>query len=211
MNVDNNLELNDLELDALKEILNVSFGSAVADLADLLDIFINLSLPEVHVQDMKNFYSSLRNKDKRLDEDRVIYQTFHGQFEGAAFLIFPYGKEKELLSFFQNPDYISFESDELIELEMDALMEIGSILTGACVGRIFDFLESNISYMPPQAARGEEFMKLIPLSILSCHKKAVTMKTGFSFEDRETGGTLIILSYDESIPFLKKALSHFTE
>jgi chemotaxis protein CheC len=89
MNVDNNLELNDLELDALKEILNVSFGSAVADLADLLDIFINLSLPEVHVQDMKNFYSSLRNKDKRLDEDRVIYQTFHGQFEGAAFFDLP--------------------------------------------------------------------------------------------------------------------------
>ena len=203
--------LKELELDALSEILNISFGSAAADLADLMDIFIKLSLPEIGVHDCENLGDFIFSGEGNFDESTVIFQNFHGQFEGAALLIFPYGMEKELLSYFQDPNVITYESDELVELEKEALMEMGSMLTGACIGRIFNFIDSNITYLPPQAAKGEHIKRLLPIEIASSHKEAVTMKTGFSFEDRKTQGTLILITYEDSVPFLKSALSHFLE
>ena len=88
--------------------------------------------------------------------------------------------EKELISFFQHPEVISYESDELVELEKEVLMEIGNILIGACMGKIFELLESDIIYLPPQTMLGEQMRDSFTISGLRGEDIAIVMKTGFT-------------------------------
>ncbi len=204
-----NDKFTELELDALQEILNISFGSAVSDLADLMDIFINLNVPFLKILKNSVLIDYVQNEVSDFDNSSIVEQKYHGDFSGIAFLIFPYGMEKELISYFQHPEVISYESDELIELEKEVLMEIGNILIGACMGKIFELLESDIIYMPPQSMRGEQMRDSFANSGLKDEDIAIVMKTGFSFEDRKVTGYLFLLNSQESVPHLKKALKKF--
>jgi len=201
--------LTELELDALQEIMNISFGSAAADLAEIMDIFIQLSVPHIRsvlVPDLTEYLSQNINDFKTCS---VVEQKYNGDFEGVAFLVFPYGEEKELISYFQGSDLKGYESDSLIELEKEVLLEIGNILIGACIGRIFELLDSRISYQPPQILWGEDFNSSFLNSDFESQDVAITMKTFFSFEDRQVSGNLFLINSQNSIPQLKKALTKF--
>lgn len=201
--------LSELELDALQEIMNISFGSAVADLAEVMDIFINLNVPRITSVKVPELFKVMKQQVRDFDNCSIVEQKYHGDFGGIACLIFPYGMEKELLSYFQHPETIIYESDELIELEKEALMEIGNILIGACIGKMFELLESRISYLPPLAMIGEDFQSSFDNSSLSKGDISIIMETGFSFEDRKVEGYLYLLNGQNSIPHLKKALNKF--
>jgi len=209
MNSKKSYQFTELELDALQETLNISFGSAASDLADLMDMFIKLNVPCVKIIEVANLMNYIKKDISSFENCSIVEQKYHGDFQGTAFLIFPYGIEKELISYIQNPEAISFESDELIELEKEVLMEIGNILIGACIGRIFELLESSITYLPPQSMTGESFQAYSLNTPKQAEGKAITMKTSFSFEDRRVKGDLFLLNYQDSIPHLKKALSKF--
>ncbi len=201
--------LTDLELDALQEIMNISFGSAAADLAEIMDIFIQLSVPSIKtilIPELTD-YLSLNISDFKTCS--VVEQRFNGDFEGVAFLVFPYGEEKELISFFQSSEMQGYESDSLVELEKEVLLEIGNILIGACIGRIFELLESLVSYQPPQILWGEDFDSSFLNSEFESQDIAITMKTFFKFEDRHVSGNLFLINSQNSIPQLKKALLKF--
>lgn len=201
--------LTEIELDALQETMNISFGSAAADLADIMDIFIQLTVPSISTVEIPNLPDYINNEIANFSTCSVVQQKYNGDFEGMAFLIFPYGNEKDLLSYFQHSEGDSFKSDQLIDLEKEVLLEISNILIGACIGRIFEMLNSRISYQPPQIISGKEFDNHYVSNELDSNDLAITMKTFFSFEDRDTKGYLILINSQNSIPHLKKALSRF--
>jgi len=198
-----------MELDALQEIMNISFGSAAADLAEIMDIFIQLSVPSIKTVLIPDLTDYLSRNINDFETCSVVEQKYNGDFEGVAFLVFPYGEEKELISYFQSPDLQGYESDSLIELEKEVLLEIGNILIGACIGRIFELLESRISYQPPQILSGEDFKTVFLNSAFETQDVAITMKTFFNFEDRHVSGNLFLINSQESVPQLKKALKKF--
>ncbi|MDC7233062.1 MAG: chemotaxis protein CheC [Spirochaetales bacterium] len=206
---DNAFMLTDMELDALRETMNISFGSAAADLADIMDIFIQLTVPSISSVDVSHLPDFVNREITDFSTSSVVQQKYDGDFEGMAFLIFPYGNEKELISYFQDSDADTFKSDQLIDLEKEVLLEISNILIGACIGRIFEMLNSRISYQPPQILSGTDFDESFVSSELVGNDLAITMNTFFSFEDRNTKGYLILINSQNSIPHLKKALAKF--
>lgn len=206
---DNQLVLSEMELDALQETMNISFGSAAADLAEIMDIFIQLTVPHIDSVKISNLPEFINQEIADFSTCSVVQQKYYGDFEGMAFLIFPYGNERELISYFQHPGSESFKSDQLIDLEKEVLLEISNILIGACIGRIFEMLNSRISYQPPHILSGSDFDKSYITNELESKDLAITMKTFFSFEDRNTKGYLILINSQNSIPHLKKALARF--
>jgi chemotaxis protein CheC len=113
---DEDLKFTELELDALGEVMNISFGAAAADLAEVMDIFIRLNIPYIKTIEVSALPSYIRDEINDFENCSVIEQRYHGDFNGVALLIFPFGCEKELVSYFQQPENISYESDEIIEL-----------------------------------------------------------------------------------------------
>lgn len=201
--------LTEMELDALQETMNISFGSAAADLAEIMDIFIQLTVPDISSVKISDLPDYINREISDFATCSVVQQKYYGDFEGMAFLIFPYGNERDLISYFQSSETDTFKSDQLIDLEREVLLEVSNILIGACIGRIFEMLNSHISYQPPQIISGSDFDRTYVSSEFESKDLAITMKTFFSFEDRNTKGYLILINSQNSIPHLKKALSRF--
>ncbi|MBI9106352.1 MAG: chemotaxis protein CheC [Spirochaetales bacterium] len=201
--------LSELELDALGEVMNISFGAAAADLAEVMDIFIHLNIPHIKTIEASGLLEYISKEIPDFESCSVIEQKYHGDFNGLALLIFPYGTEKELVSYFQQPDNISYESDEIIELEREVLMEIGNILIGACIGKLFELINSTITYFPPEVLTGKNLESSFINSHLDEENISITFRTHFKFEDRKIEGYMFLLNSKNSIPHLKKALSTF--
>ncbi len=201
--------LTEMELDALQETMNISFGSAAADLAEIMDIFIQLTVPKISAVQVSDLPGILEKNINDFHSCSIVEQQFHGDFGGMAFLVFPHGDEMELISYFQHPGTQSFQSDDLIDLEKEVLLEVGNILIGACIGRIFELLDSRISYSPPLVLKGLDFDSSLLNTETQSQDLTIMMKTFFSFEDRNTKGYLFLVNSNESIPHLKKALKRF--
>ncbi len=201
--------LTELELDALKETMNISFGSSVADLAEILDIFITLDVPHLDILESEKLPEYLGSSVNDIQSCSIVEQSYEGDFKGVSFLVFPYGMEKELLSFFQEFPGYRYDSDRLIELEREALLEIGNILNAACIGNLFDMLGSTITYLPPMSFKGTDLEKSLKNSRIRQSDTAIILTARFSFEDRNTTGHLFFINSQDSVPFLKKALKRF--
>lgn len=203
--------LSELELEILQEIMNIGFGRAAADLAEVIDIFISLSAPKITVIEAVNLIRYVNTEISELQTCSIVEQPYLGEAKGVAFLIFPHGAEKEFLSYFQDKDIDSLESDILIDLEKEVLMEVGNILIGACIGKIFELLDGLITFQPPRVIIGEKFTDHYIKGSFSEDDSVITMKTSFSFEDRDVHGYLFLVNRGESGVTLKKALNEFWE
>lgn len=201
-----NSPFSELELDALKEIMNISFGSAAAELTEVMDVFVELNIPNVTALKQADIFKYIQNDIPDFRDSWIVEQNFHGTFGGSAYLIYPYGIEKELISLFQNHDTQPYPSDELIELEKEVLMEIGNILIGACIGKIFDLMDSTISYLPPFITEGKNLQNFFDNNTENSSDIAITMKTVFSLEGQKISGNMFLIHNQDSIPLLKEAL-----
>jgi chemotaxis protein CheC len=199
----------ELEIDALQEVMNISFGRAAADLAEVIDIFIKLNIPNIKIIKVKELAGYINSEIKDFDTCSIVEQNYHGDFSGIAFLIFPYGIEKEFISYFHDSHIREFESDELVELEKEVLMEVGNILIGACIGKIFELLNNSVTYLPPRAIIGDNFQDIFIKGHFHDNDVAITLKTYFSFEDRGVTGYMFLINNTDSLPYLKNALSKF--
>lgn len=197
------------ELDTLQEIMNMAFGHAAADLAEVVDVFIHLNTPRVEVITLGELPSHIAAHINDFARASIVEQHFRGQTDGVALLVFPRGAEKELLSFFQPNEQEPLQSDIVFELEQEVLMEIGNILIGACVGRLFELLKRSITYLPPRVTVGGEFNEVLERDMFNREDFAITMRTQFSFEDRQVSGHLFLINRQDSAPELQKALAEF--
>ncbi len=105
----------------------------------------------------------------------------------------------------------SFASDPLDELEKGTLMEVGNILIGACVGKIADLLHDGLSSSPPLVDTGQVSQRMFPKALTDSYGLTIALKTSFSFEKRNVVGFLFIMTNQESMAWVKKALNDFME
>ena len=199
----------DLELDTLQEIMNMAFGTAAAELAEVVDVFVRLTAPEVSIVPVGDLQSLLAADVPEFTDTSVVEQQFRGETDGMALLLFPPGAEKELLSFFQPEEEDLFASDIRLELEREVLVEIGNVLIGATVGRLFELLDRRINYLPPRATGGHAFGDLLIRGRFSSDDFAITLKAEFSFEDRQGTGRMYLINRQSAAPELRRALAEF--
>lgn len=201
--------LTEFELDTLQEVMNMAFGRAAADLAEVIDVFVQLNAPDVEVVSLDELESHVSTKIPSFESARVVEQHYRGDSDGVALLVFPHGSEHKLVSLFQAEDSGMLESDTILELENEVLMEVGNILIGACVGRMFDLIDRAVYYLPPRATEGHAFSELTNSGVFAKDDFAITVQTHFNFEDREVSGRLFLVNRQHSLPSLKNALAEF--
>ena len=201
--------LNELELDSLQEIMNMAFGRAAADLAEVIDVFVQLNAPEVELISLENLEEHVNSRIPSFQTARVVEQHYRGDGDGVALLVFPHDAARKLVSLFQLEDTETLESDSVLEIEDEVLMEVGNILIGACVGRMFGLIDRRIYYLPPRATDGHAFSDLTNSGVFVKDDFAITVQTHFSFEDRAVSGRLFLINRQHSLDSLKEALSDF--
>ncbi len=203
-----NIMSND-ELDILQEIMNIAFGRATAELAELIDIRVQLSVPQAKVIYTVDLPEYLQDEVKDYGDISIVEQRFWSEFNGSSLLILPAGSGKELITLLTGEEMDVFVSDPVDELEKGTLMEVGNILIGACIGKIAELLDAELTYSPPIVYIGDNAHDLLPNSIMSSYELTIALRTSFHFEKKDVFGFLFVLTSQESLNWLKKALHDF--
>ena len=198
------------ETDLLQEIMNIAFGRAASDLAEYIDIFVILSVPHIKLLQAFDLPAYINNEIKDYDNVSVVEQNFWGKFKGNAFLVFPSGTGKRLISMFDGGDEIS-KSNPINELEKETFLEIGNILIGACIGKIAELLGDVITYSPPRVVVDKSIRGVVYDNLYDPDNLAIVLRTVFEFNEKNISGYMFILTKQESFAWLKNALYKFLE
>jgi chemotaxis protein CheC len=198
------------EADILQEIMNIAFGRAASDLAEYIDIFVILSVPYIKLLQASDLPTYINKEIKDYDKVSVVEQNFWGKFKGNAFLIFPSGTGKRIISLFDGGDEF-FESDPIYELEKETFREVGNILIGACIGKIAELLGDVITYSPPRVVIEKSHRGIVSDSLFDSDNLAIVLRTVFEFNEKNISGYLFIVTSQESFAWLKTALYKFLE
>jgi chemotaxis protein CheC len=198
------------ETDLLQEIMNIAFGRAASDLAELIDIFVILSVPQITLLQAFDLPEYMNREIKDTDKVSVVEQNFWGKFKGNAFLVFPPGTGKNIIYLFDGIDK-SFESDTAHEMEKETFLEIGNILIGACVGKIAELLGDVTTYSPPRVVIETSLRGIVYDNLSDPDNLAIVLRTVFEFKEKNINGYMFIFTKQESFAWLKTALHKFLE
>ncbi len=198
------------ETDTLQEIMNIAFGRAASDLAEYIDIFVVLNPPHIEVLQAFDLPAYLNHELKDYDKVSVVEQNFWGKFKGNAFLVFPTGTGKRMISLFNSENKV-FESEPTYELEKETFLEIGNILIGACIGKIAELLGDVTTYSPPRVVVENSLRGVVYDNLSDPDNLAIVLRTVFEFNEKNVSGYMFILTKQESFAWLKTALSKFLE
>jgi chemotaxis protein CheC len=202
-----NVFFNDDEIDALQELMNIAFGQAAAELAEVIDISVSLSFPKLRTLKISELHSYISQNSHGKAKSNIVEQSFRGNADGIAYLIFPYGTERDFLSLF---NYDSDSGDFLTDVEKEVLSEVGNILIGACVSRMFDLLSTSVTYKPPHTSIGVQLTENFAYGF-SDTDFAIMLKTSFVLSEKSIEGYLFLVNSQSSVEPLKKALAELFE
>ncbi len=203
--------ISDEEIEILQELMNIAFGKAAADLAEVIDIHVILSVPYIKILQATELLDYIKDEIKDYNNINIIEQKFWGKFKGDALLLFPSGAGKKLLAILEHEEDTTYESDPIDILERETLMEVGNILIGACIGKMAELLRDVVTYTPPRIIVENFPHNAIPGKQYDPNNTAVILKTVFRFDEGDVNGFLFFVTSHESIKWLGEALHKFME
>jgi chemotaxis protein CheC len=209
--MDDFAHISEEEKDILQEIMNIAFGKAAADLAEVINIFVVLSVPDIRIIKAVELPDYIRKEFSEFGNISIVEQNFWGEFKGNALLIFPADSGKELISLLGDGDELTFESQSSNILENETLMEVGNILIGACVGKVAELLKDVITSSPPRVIIEDRPSVSMPKTLFDPSNSAIILKTVFCFNERNVNGFLFLITSHNSVVWLKNALADFME
>ena len=149
-NASDDLELTELELDALTELVNLGVSRAAGNLAVMVREEVLLTVPQVTLMSRSEAIKTLGERESR--NLVAVHQTFEGAIVGRALLIFPEDNSLDLVRCLVGSE---LSNEEIIELEQEALVETGNVILNSCLATIANALQSNLKMSLPEVLRGE--------------------------------------------------------
>jgi chemotaxis protein CheC len=197
--------LNELQLDALTELVNLGVSHAALSLREMIGQQVILSVPSVSLIGRPRAVEILRKGE--LNRLVAVHQIFEGDINGRALLIFPETRSLELVRAVSS----SLSLEDIIELEQEALAEVGNIILNGCLSTIANLLRRTLKISLPEIVRGDS-MELFNLPPPPQPGDVVLfVYINFSVEARDIQGYIAMLMDLPSITALKKLLDEFIE
>ena len=204
--------ISDEERDILQEVMNIAFGKASAELAEVIDIYVVLSIPDIKLLKTAEVPQYIEAEIKDFDNISVIKQSYTGKFHGTALLLFPGGAGKKLFSLFDDGSAADSGSEDFsVVLEKETLLEVGNILIGASVSKVAELLDDNVSYRPPRIVIESKPGDIVDWDLAEPDGPVILLQTVFSFDKRDISGLLFLIPSYKSFEWLKKALHAFIQ
>ena len=198
--------LDELEADALTELVNLGISQAAGNLAQMVREEVTLSVPKVTLVSREEAIRTL--SDREAKNLVAVHQVFEGDITGRALLIFPEAKSLELVRAVVGGD-LSIE--EIIELEQEALAETGNVILNGCIATIANQLRRSLHISLPEILHGEshDFFNLEPPPEHGDTVMFVYIK--FAVRQRDIDGYIAMLLDMPSIASLRDLLREYIQ
>ena len=138
-------DFNEIQLDIFKEIGNIGSGSAATSLSFLLKDKVNISVPEIKIIAADEISNILGGPENQVVG---ILMGMTGDVNGMLMFLLEKETTHILLNALLNQDMQDFE--DITEMGLSALMEIGNILAGAYIGALSTLLNLEIRLKAPK-------------------------------------------------------------
>ena len=190
--------------DGYAEIANVAMGRAASLLAQLLNAFVEMPIPNVNMIESSELTMALLSITDN-EEVAAVCQGFIGAgIAGEALLIFTESNFNNIATLMKHEGKIDDE------VRMELLMDLSNVLIGACLKGIADQLDINFSQGHP-VVLGQHVSAeaLIKRNSTLWHTLAIEM--GFSIENQNVSGELLLLFTEDSIKNLDNLVTYLLE
>jgi chemotaxis protein CheC len=197
------LVLDELEIDAMTELVNLGVSRAAVSLRELVGEQVHLTVPSLSVLTRTQAAETIRGPEGQ--HLIAVRQSFEGAFSGRALLIFPEANSLELVRAVAG-DHLSLH--DIAELEHEALAEIGNIIINACMGTISNLLQRNLVISLPEILRGHG-RDFFDLSTPAVEDVVLFIRINFTLYGREISGYVALVMDLPSLTALRVLVVEF--
>lgn len=194
--------------EALEELVNISYGSATAAVADLFDSFAQLRVPGIKVVPVEEVEHAVLGRINHEPNLYITTQMFKGTFEGEILFVI----DKQSASNMQNliclVEEVCIDKEESDTETRQSILEIANILGASCIGKLVELLDSVVSFLPPSIELNN---RLLMGREKAGYSKVIIISTLLEFEEERITGHLFILFDDKMFVWLEKSLYAFIE
>jgi chemotaxis protein CheC len=183
------MQLNELQRDAVTELINIAFSRAAASLSDLTKNRVDLEVPEVSVHAISDIAGAV---GKYVSGDvATVHQVFTGPVAGDAFLLLNFDGAIHLVDLLSGTE----TSGRMLGASArEIIMEVGNILMNACLGVFGNLLHVRFSFSIPRLSLddlGEMVRSLVVEEDALQH--ALVVGARFKMQGSEITGCLILV------------------
>ena len=141
-------ELNDTHIDVLREIGNIGAGNAATALADILDDRVEISIPIVRVTDFDTAVNALGGAESMTVG---VMLNYSGDANGMIMFLLNMDDAKQVMNILLQ-GYGGEDENEITEMKLSAIKEIGNILGSSYIGSIATLTGLEIELSIPYVA-----------------------------------------------------------
>lgn len=197
-------EFSEDHLDILRELMNIAMGNATASIADLLQAFGKMHIPQIMISDMEGLHRYIQNVIAEGQRHYVTKQLFGGMFSGEFLFVI---SEDSALNLGHHLYDVREPSDGDI---LDAVVELTNILSATIISRLTEELNTKVQFFVPSTDIVDGNALISPEDLLNYHS-IIIISTQMEFQDYHINGQIFILTKDEMIGSLKALIDRKLE
>lgn len=194
------IDLDELETDALTELVNLGVSRAALSLRAMVDEEVLLTVPAISTVTPDQAAEMIGGA--RIGELVAVTQAFEGDLAGRALLIFPQFNSLELVRAVAGTE---LAAEQLADLAPEALCETGNVLLQACISTIGNMLHRTLGVSVPRLVRGRARDLFAP----EANGVVVFIYINFSLRGRRIRGYFALLLDIPTLQTLKGLIGEF--
>jgi len=194
----------DDHLDMLRELMNIAMGNATASIADLLEAFGKMHIPQILISDMEGLASYIQQTISIDQRNYVTKQLFGGMFSGEFLFVI---SEESALHLGHHLYDVDNPSDGDI---LDAVIELTNILSATMISRLTEELNTKVQFFVPSTELINGNALISQEDIMNYHR-IIIISTQMEFEHQNINGHIFILTKDGMIESLKALIDRKLE
>jgi len=184
---------NDDEIDYFKELLNIGHGHSAAIMAELLDEFVTLSVPEIAFCNKDDFEKIFM--DITRNNHYITVQGFWGSVTGETLLVMDNNSMGGLRKIFDEDEV---EDDDIV-------LELMNIMNATLISRLAMELSTEVSFDIPRF-QIKENLKIFTKSADKKYQQAIILRTLLQFKDIGVDIEMIVFMHDEAIQWIRNVI-----
>lgn len=188
--------------DCYQEIANVAMGRAGDLLARLLDVFVELPIPNVNFIEVSEIRMALKDIEANESTSGVCQGFISAGISGEALLILNDSSFKDVASL------MNYEYNDDAGTELELLMDLANVLIGACLKGISEQLDIDFSQGHPVVLGQNRKISELIANNADNWKKTLAIEISYSIENYPIKCDLLLLFTEKSMRILNNKLDY---
>ena len=191
--------------DCYQEIANVAMGRAGDLLARLLDVFVELPIPNVNFIEVSELRMALKDVEANESTSGICQGFISAGISGEALLILNDSSFKDVASL------MNYQYNDDVGTELELLMDLANVLIGACLKGVSEQLDIDFSQGHPVVLGQNRKISELIANNADKWKRTLAIEISYSIENYPIKCDLLLLFTEKSMHILNNKLAYLLE